>query len=984
MADLVMGAMSSLIPKLTELLKEEYNLQTGVKEKVRSLTVELEHSQAALRKAAQVPWDELDEQVKLWAREVRESSYDMEDVLDTFLVRVQGGDSSEQKGSLKRLGKKMANLFKKSKARRDISVGVKDIMTHLDEVTERCRRYKVDDIVAKPATTLTVDPRLAVMYNKVKNLIGINKSSSELISILQTKHRGGVPDMKMKIVSVVGVGGLGKTTLAKAVFDKLQGDFDHKAFVPVGRNPDLKKIIKAILIELDKEIYMKFNFTQLDEIYQFINQLRDFLLKNKRFFIVVDDIWEVESWEKIKLAIDDDDNDCGGRIIVTTRKMDVATKASEVYELRPLSYDSSRELFYSRVSGDQGSHVDNQTDEISDKILNKCCGIPLAIITMASLLVGKPRDKWSEIYKTIGFGSKDSKGEENAAMKILSFSYYDLPSHLRTCLLYLSAYPEDSVIPKRLLIWKWVAEGFILKEQGTWIFQTGEGYFNDLVNRSLIQAVEEGHLPFRGIITGCRVHDIVLDFIRSMSHNENFFTVQDNDDQDTPLHGRVRRLAHLYRTMQHTHTAYDSDVTRTVRSFIAQECAIESWVPLSSFTLLRVLAIEYCELADGCRIRMKIVGQLPHLRYLSLSGTKIDSVPEEIGGLRFLETLDLSESEVRETPSSSSLPTQLVCLRISFDYDADSDNRVDWIERMTSLEELYILDRFQWKELGCLRELRVLDAGVFYDDECEEHFVESVSHLDKLQHLSINGGVGLWVTWQAVGLALPRQLRYFCMDCGSFLKLPPCISPWGLPNLCHLILSLEDMDEQDLKCLGGLPELRFLRLHLHYSASAAISNIIDDNNNAVYFPKLRRFELAQSTVLFVANKEDNKSVSFHLLGSTYHECMGSAAASSNDDENNKEEEEDANVGRKGAAAPRPRCCFMPSLQELVFRMYGHLRRYCDDSLGWEYLPSLREVQVYFLPGTEEADACVKVKEKLRSEADAHPNHPALSIQGRRI
>ncbi|WVZ48960.1 hypothetical protein U9M48_000345, partial [Paspalum notatum var. saurae] len=423
MADLVMGAMPSLIPKLTELLKEEYNLQTGMKERIRSLTVELEHSQAALCKVAQVPWDELDEQVKLWAREVRESSYDMEDVLDTFLVRVQSRDSPEQKGSLKRLGKKMANLFKKSKACREISVGVKDIMAHLDEVTERCRRYKVDDIVARPTTTLTVDPRLAVMYNKVKNLIGINKSSSELISMLQTKHRGGVPDKKMKIVSIVGVGGLGKTTLAKAVFDKLQGDFDHKAFVPVGRNPDLKKIIKAILIELDKERYMKFNFTQLDEIYQFINELRYFLLENKRFFIVVDDIWEVESWEKIKLAIDNDDNNCGGRIIVTTRKMDVATKASEVYELPPLSYDSSRELFYSRVSGDQGSHVDNQADEISAKILNKCGGIPLAIITMASLLVGKPRDRWSEIYKTIGFGSKDSKGAENAAMKILSFSY---------------------------------------------------------------------------------------------------------------------------------------------------------------------------------------------------------------------------------------------------------------------------------------------------------------------------------------------------------------------------------------------------------------------------------------------------------------------------------------------------------------------------------------------------------------------------------
>ena len=283
MADLVMGAMPSLLPKLLQLLNGEYGLQADVKDRVRSLTAELQHSQAALRKVSQVPWDQLDEQVKLWAREVRESSYDMEDVLDTFLVHVQGPDSAEKKGSLKRLREKMANLFKKSKARREVSIGVQNIMSHLDEVTERCRRYKVDDIVAKPAATSMVDPRLAAMYNKVQNLVGIDKSSGELISRLHIQQRGNALNAKMKIVSVVGVGGLGKTTLAKAVYDKHKGDFDCGAFVPVGRNPDLKKVIKAILIGLDKDRYMQFNFAQLDETHQFIDELRDFLLENKRY-----------------------------------------------------------------------------------------------------------------------------------------------------------------------------------------------------------------------------------------------------------------------------------------------------------------------------------------------------------------------------------------------------------------------------------------------------------------------------------------------------------------------------------------------------------------------------------------------------------------------------------------------------------------------------------------------------------------------------
>ncbi|KAJ1277298.1 hypothetical protein BS78_05G284500 [Paspalum vaginatum] len=243
--------------------------------------------------------------------------------------------------------------------------------------------------------------------------------------------------------------------------------------------------------------------------------------------------------------------------------------------------------------GDEGSHVDNKPDEISNKILKKCGGIPLAIITMASLLANKPRDRWYEIYKTIGFGCKDSNEGENTTMRILSFSYYDLPSHLRTRLLYLGAFPEDCSIDKGALIWMWIAEGFVHEQQGTWLFETGEGYFNDLINRSLIQSVESCYVPY-----GCRVHDIVLDFIRSMSHEENFFTISDNNGHQDTLSKSppVRRLAHHNMSMRHTatHQANNhlTNAMRTVRSFSAQGCDIELWAPLSRFTLLRVLAIE--------------------------------------------------------------------------------------------------------------------------------------------------------------------------------------------------------------------------------------------------------------------------------------------------------------------------------------------------------------------------------------------------------
>ncbi|WVZ48988.1 hypothetical protein U9M48_000373 [Paspalum notatum var. saurae] len=706
MADLVMGGMPRLIPKLAELLKEEYNLQTGVKERVRSLAVVLEHSQAALLKVAQVPWDELDGQVKLWAREVRESSYDMEDILDIFLVHVQGSGSAGPKRLLKGLGEKMANLFKKSKARRDITVGVKDIMAHLDEVTERCRRYKVHDIVAKPATTSTVDPRLAAMYNKVKDLVGIDKPSVELMSLLQNQQQGDVPNAKTKVVSIVGVGGLGKTTLAKAVYDKIKGDYDCGAFVPIGRNPDLKKVFKDVLIDLDKKKYLEFSTAVLDER-QLINEIRSFFLENTTppalplfkisgvllYFIVIDDLWEIQSWKTIKLAIDDD-NSCGG------------------------------------------NHVDNQPDEISDEILKKCGGIPLAIVTISSLLVGKPRDNWSEIYKSIGFGYKYDKEVENTIMRILSFSYYDLPSHLRSCLLYLAAFPEDSVIRKNSLVWKWVAEGFVHEEHGRRLFEIGEGYFNDLINRSLIQAVESNILGsiFNCLIEdmkmgaaqmasciinpstkrttiearesdscdsiiGCRVHDMVLDFIRSMLHQENFFTGLGND-QGTVFHSSVRRLAHHNMTIGNTYRANHFEDTPKVRSFIVQGCGIERRVSISSFTLLRVLAIENCFATGGDAIHVKHLGHLVHLRgkkiflgskqALSLRQTHVDEIPEEIGGLRFLQTLDMWGSHIVEAPSSKSFPTKLVCLRVTFGEVSGNANMAS-LERLTFLEELSIV-----------------------------------------------------------------------------------------------------------------------------------------------------------------------------------------------------------------------------------------------------------------------------------------------------
>ncbi|VAH40337.1 unnamed protein product [Triticum turgidum subsp. durum] len=237
--DLATGAMGTLLPKLLQLLGEEYKLKENVKEGVRSLEKEMKSMHAALRKVAEVPRDQLDKQVMLWAGEVRELSFNMEDVVDKFLVRVDdGSEPAANPKKLKRLTKMMTGLFSKGKTRHEIADAIKDINKQVQEVAKRRgrrARYNVDNFVARPAAVTPIDPRLAALYTKVTELVGIaGKRDQELMKLLSNEDN--LSNKKLKIVSVVGFGGLSKTTLVKTVYDKIKGDFNCSAFVSVGRN----------------------------------------------------------------------------------------------------------------------------------------------------------------------------------------------------------------------------------------------------------------------------------------------------------------------------------------------------------------------------------------------------------------------------------------------------------------------------------------------------------------------------------------------------------------------------------------------------------------------------------------------------------------------------------------------------------------------------------------------------------------------------
>lgn len=730
-----MGAIGPLIPKLGNLLVGEFNLEKRVRKGIESLVTELTLMHAALRKVAKVPPEQLDEGVKIWAGNVKELSYQMEDIVDAFMVRVED-DYANPKNRVKKLLKKTMKLFKKGKELRRISDALEEAVGQAKQLAEMRQRYEQE--MSDTGAGTSIDPRVTALYTDVTELVGIEGVRDELINMLtQGDDWFKTP---LKTVSIVGFGGLGKTTLAKAAHDKIKVQFDCGAFVSVSQNPDMKKVLKDILFELDKNIYANiYNAARQEK--QLIDELIQFL-NGKRYLIVIDDIWDEKAWKLIKCAFSQ--NSLGSRLITTTRNVSVSEACSSsngsIYRMKPLSDDVSRRLFHKRVfSHEKG--CPHELVQVSEDILKKCGGVPLAIITIASLLASnhriKTKDQWYALLDSIGRGLTDdcSVGEMK---KILLLSYHDLPSYLKPCLLYLSIFPEDYKIERCKLIWRWIAEGFVHSEKKeTSLCELGECYFNELINRSLIQPVG---IDDDERVEACRVHDMVFDLICSLSSEENFVTILDGAERKaTNSQSKVRRLS-----IQKSNIDMPTISMPHVRSvFFANDVGDDQVSPISSFQVLRVLDLEGCTISSIGYPR-----NLLHLRYLGLKYTDVKELPKEIGKLRFLQILDLRKTGIKELPSGIVRLRHLVCLYVHRHIKLPSG-----MDNLTSLEVLCDLMVGQLspgvfnldivKELRHLTKLRVLRIECRgLNESLDKALVESMRSLHKLECLDISAGGG--------------------------------------------------------------------------------------------------------------------------------------------------------------------------------------------------------------------------------------------------
>lgn len=718
------GVLKSLAEKLVKALGDEYKRFKGVRGEIESIVLELEAMHAFLVKLS---GDENpDEQDKAWSKEVQELSYDMEDSLDEFMLRVDGKSVNPHS-----LLDKCKNFTTKLKTRQKVAKEIEKLKKQIKEAGERNQRYKNPGTVNNTSNT-SVDPRALTMFEDASKLVGIDRPKAELIKLLAIDEKSAL-SKKTKVVSIVGSGGLGKTTLASQVYQELKGQFNCAAFLFVSRTPDMTKILRTILSEVTKQPYIN---TEAGGDDQLIWKIRA-NLQDKRYLIVIDDVWKEESWKIINSALFK--NSKHSRIVTTTRVRGVAEACCSsdvdiVHQMKPLSLANSKMLFLERLFGSVSDCPAHLVD-ISDKILKKCDGLPLAVISISGLLANKnSKHEWDQVHSSIGRGlEKDPLAEK--MRQILSLSYFDLPHHLKACLLYLSVFPEDSVIARWRLVRRWIAEGFIKKEGGKKLQELGERCFTELINRSLIQPQKVNMCEE---VTACQVHDTILDFIVQKSEEENFVTLFGDDNQMHSSGSKVRRLSLHASSQEKVSKQTELDLSH-VRSVTVFDYTME--LPLwSKFRFLRVLDLQGCTQVKSHHLAN--VGEFFQLKYLSLHETGVCELPEQIGKLQYLESLELRKSKITTLPASVAQLPRLVYLAVD-----DGVKLPDEAGSMTALEDLgcvgismqsvdFILELGQMKNLGKVS-LFLSSSDSSDADEFKVADILVLGHLPALVYLEV-------------------------------------------------------------------------------------------------------------------------------------------------------------------------------------------------------------------------------------------------------
>ncbi|XP_050246325.1 disease resistance protein RPM1-like isoform X14 [Quercus robur] len=814
---MVESVVSLAIQNLIPLLVQEAKLLKGLHEEVTSIRREMEMIQSFLKDAdIRAEKDEKNNVAKTWVKQVREEAYHMEDVIDKYLLFAK---QPHRRRQCLYFFPKIFHITINLKPRHVIASEIQRINKTLENIRRSAERYGFNAIEQGSSSNDVVtdtwnDPRVASLFIEEAEVVGIESHRDELINWLIEG-----PSNRM-VFSVVGIGGLGKTTLVKKVYDnnKVVPHFDCRAWITVSQPYKMDEILRDMIKQFYKA-RREFAPMEIDimKVPSLIEELKTYL-HEQRYLVIFDDIWDIGFWDHMKCTFPN--NGKGNRIIITTRNEDVAPSNNEsldyyVYKLPFLPFENALELFCKKAFQRERGQCPRDFAELSNDIVERCEGLPLAIVAIGGLFSTKAKvvSEWRKVLDSLS-SEFEIDSRLKSIRRILSFSYHDLPYNLKACFLYFGMFPEDCVINCARLTRLWIAEGFVREKKGMTLEDVAQAYLNQLIHRSLVQVDEE---DFIGRIRTCRVHDMMHEVILSRSKELSFDLVS------MSKYSNFERAARRLSIQNNVNTPLQSITSSQTRSILilGLDEVPNSFLMtcFSNFKLMKVMDFE------GAPINCipKEVGSLFHLRYLSLRDTKVQMLPKSIGKLLNLETLDLKCSLVSELPAEISGLFKLRYL-VAYNYNGDTKYNIDTrrgikipngIRHLESLQKLFYIEASSATlitELGSLAQLRKLSISKLKKengmDLCTA--IQKMSHLRSLEIKATSEEEVL----NLQSLPSPPLLLQTLGLYGRLEKLPEWIPK--LKSILRIDLSWSKLMEDPLKVLQALPNLMSFSLHDGY------------------------------------------------------------------------------------------------------------------------------------------------------------------------
>ncbi|KAJ9551663.1 hypothetical protein OSB04_015708 [Centaurea solstitialis] len=618
------------------------------------------------------------------------------------------------------------------------------------------------------------------------------------------------------IVSIVGMGGLGKTTLATKLFNDpfIKYHFHIRAWATVSQT----YIRRDLLIQILVSIGVQQGLDQASD-----SQLRERLhkkLMGRKYLIVIDDIWSIEAWDDLKIFFPHDNT--ASRILLTSRQNEVALHVKPygfVHSLPCLTDEESWELLKKKVF--HGDECPEWFIKPGRHIARKCHGLPLSVVVMAGVLAQEPtnQDLWEEVACSV---SSYIVGDQKGCLKTLALSYYHLPNHLRECFLYLGGFPEDFRINVKRVIRLWMAEGFVEEAGNQSLEDTAKAYLMDLINRNLVIVERRNEI---GDVKACKLHDLVRELCGQKAKEEGFFLKIDSTTSSSQLpEGIGYEQRRIFTNQSVNILNMPHSLTRTVRTlwyFDVNQHTLES-IP-RCFVLLRVLDLQNCLEHDFPQGFSSLV----HLRYLAIwcSG----EFPKSICKLWSLQTLILKTYyfEHIEVPCNI---TDLVNLRHLW---SNSLLHLPYIEKPMNLHSISLVtfkggvDNFQ----KCFPNIRKL---VFCDPVDVHNYSKHLELLPYLENLKLTG---LAAMLPLCPIAFPATLKK--------LSLIGCELPWSDMSIIQLLPNLEVLKLQNsFRRAGGrwdACEQQFRQLKL---LKLKYLNIIQWAASSTSFPCLKQLSVS--------------------------------------------------------------------------------------------------------------------------------------------